>query len=239
VVNEDTVTINYTVTNCNGTETSPNLAAGAERNHCIQGGSVILVNSPVGGLLGEYDCGTGCNVAADCSSCAPVPTPTPTPTPTLTATPTPTLTPTPTSTPPPTATATPTPTLTPTATPVPPTPTPTPTPTATPAPTTASVDVTNDTAGTDITNITIGGVQIDGVVFPVVAGTGASGTTTETGASKTIIVSYTNISGDSVEVTDTDSNVNCVAATSTARSFAGQVVTAGGTVFVVMFDGTC
>jgi hypothetical protein len=101
------------------------------------------------------------------------------------------------------------------------------------------VDIANDTAGTEITNITIGGVQVDGVTFPIVAGTGASGTTTETGASKTIIVSYTNVSGDSVEVTDTDSNVNCVSATSTARSFAGQVVTAGGTVTIAMFDGTC
>jgi hypothetical protein len=126
----------------------------------------------------------------------------------------------------PTPTATPTPTLT-------------PTPTPTPGPTTASVDVANDTAGTNITNITIGGVQIDGVVFPVVAGDGASGTTTETGASKTIIVSYTNVSGDSVEVTDTDSNVNCDDASSTSKAFAGQVVTAGGTVFVVMFDGSC
>jgi hypothetical protein len=38
---------------------------------------------------------------------------------------------------------------------------------------------------------------------------------------------------------DTDSNVTCLSATSTARTFAGQVVTAGGTVYVTMFDGTC
>jgi hypothetical protein len=71
VVNEDSVTINYTVTNCDGTEQSPNLLAGATRNHCIQGGSIIVVNSPIGGLLGEYDCGTTCSVSGDCAYCGP------------------------------------------------------------------------------------------------------------------------------------------------------------------------
>ena len=103
----------------------------------------------------------------------------------------------------------------------------------------AFVDIANDTAGTDITNITVGGVQVDGAVFPIVAGDGASATTTQTGASVSIIVSYTNISGDSVEVTDTASNVTCVSATSTSRAFAGQVVADGGTLNVIMFDGTC
>jgi hypothetical protein len=103
----------------------------------------------------------------------------------------------------------------------------------------AFVDISNDTAGTSITNITIGGVQVDGVVFPIVAGDGASATTTQTGSSVSMIVSYTNISGDSVEVTDTASNVNCVSATSTSRAFAGQVVSDGGTMTIVMFDGSC
>lgn len=103
----------------------------------------------------------------------------------------------------------------------------------------AFVDIANDTAGTDITNITINGVQVSGATFPIVAGTGASATTTQTGASRTILVSYTNISGDSVEVIDTSSNVSCVSATSTSRSFAGQVVTDGGTITISMFDGSC
>ena len=30
-----------------------------------------MVNSPIGGLLGEYDCGTNCTVANDCSDCGP------------------------------------------------------------------------------------------------------------------------------------------------------------------------
>ena len=107
------------------------------------------------------------------------------------------------------------------------------------APPTAAVDIANDTVGTDITNITINGVQVDGAVFPIVAGDGASATTTQTGSSRTIVVSYTNVGGDSVQVIDTDSNVTCVSATSTSRTFSGQVVSAGGTVFVTMFDGAC
>lgn len=106
-------------------------------------------------------------------------------------------------------------------------------------PPTAAVDITNSTAGTSITNITINSVQVDGAVFPIVAGNGASATTTQTGASRTIVVSYTNVSGDSVEVIDTASNVTCVSATSTSRSFAGQVVSAAGTVTITMFDGSC
>jgi hypothetical protein len=103
----------------------------------------------------------------------------------------------------------------------------------------AFVDITNSTAGTDITNITINGVQIDGATFPIVAGDGASATTTQTGASRTIVVSYTNISNDSVEVIDTASNLTCISATSTSRTFSGQVVNDGGTISVTMFDGSC
>ena len=116
------------------------------------------------------------------------------------------------------------------------------TPTTTTTTTTAGptfVDITNNTASTSITGITINGVQVSGVVFPITAGNGASGTTTQSGGSRTIIVSYTNISNDSVEVIDTASNLTCVSATGTSRSFAGQVVSSGGTVFVTMFDGSC
>ena len=81
-------------------------------------------------------------------------------------------------------------------------------------------------------------MQVTDVTFPVLPGTGASGKTSEIGT-KTIVVSYTNVSGDSVEVIDTDSNVNCDSATSTAKTFAGQAVANGGTVTIAMFDGTC
>jgi len=103
----------------------------------------------------------------------------------------------------------------------------------------AFVDIANDTAGTSITNITINGVQVSGATFPIVAGAGASATTTQTGASRTIVVSYTNVSGDSVEVIDTSSNLSCISATSTSRTFAGQVVADGGTITISMFDGSC
>jgi hypothetical protein len=121
-----------------------------------------------------------------------------------------------------------------------------PTTTTTAAPTTttttlgyAFVDITNSTAGTSITNITVNGVQVDGAVFPIVAGDGASASTTQTGASRTIVVSYTNVSNDSVEVIDTASNLTCISATSTSRVFSAQVVADGGTLSVTMFDGSC
>jgi hypothetical protein len=116
VVNEDTVTINYTYTDCDGVTSSPNLIAGGTRIHCISGGTDFIVNSPIGGLLGTYDCGTNCNLVGDCNDCSP--TATPTETPTMTSTPTNTNTSTPSSTPPDVSpTATPTMTNTPSGTP--------------------------------------------------------------------------------------------------------------------------
>ena len=336
VVNEDSVTINYTVTNCDGTTQSPNLLAGATRNHCIQGGSIIVVNSPIGGLLGEYSCGTTCTISSNCSNCSPTTTTTtaaPTTTTTTAVPTTSTTTAVPTTS---TTTAVPT-TSTTTAAPTTTTTTPAPvyynildcsnsstaysiayapgtfasnerctavasgfptrtviiigstttlpggplytltsqgafgciattttaaptTTTTTAAPTTttlspttttvapttttttlgyAFVDVANNTANTSITNITVNGVQVSGAVFPISAGDGASATTNQTGASRTIVVSYTNINNDSVEVIDTASNLTCVSATSTSRVFNAQVVTDGGTVSIQMFDGSC
>jgi len=156
-----------------------------------------------------------------------------------------------TTTAPPTTTTTTTSTTTTTTTAAPTTTTSTTTTTTTAPPTTTStttttttlgyafVDIANNTAGTDITNITINGIQVDGVTFPIVAGDGASATTTQTGASRTIVVSYTNVSNDSVEVVDTASNLTCISATSTSRTFSGQVVTDGGTISIQMFDGSC
>jgi hypothetical protein len=103
----------------------------------------------------------------------------------------------------------------------------------------AIVNIANNTAGTSITNITINGVQVDGVVFPIVAGDGASASSTQTGASRTIVVSYTNVSNDSVQVNDTNSTLTCISATSTSRTFSGQAVAAGGTLTITMFDGSC
>jgi hypothetical protein len=178
-----------------------------------------------------------------CSTC-PAVTTTTTSTTTTTTTAAPTTTTTTTAAPTTTTTTTAAPTTTTSTTTTTTTPPPTTTTTTSTTTTTttlgyAFVDIANDTAGTDITNITINGVQVDGAVFPIVAGDGASATTTQTGASRTIVVSYTNISNDSVEVIDTASNLNCISATSTSRAFAGQVVSDGGTLFISMFDGSC
>ena len=103
----------------------------------------------------------------------------------------------------------------------------------------AYVDIFNDNSVKSITNITVNGVQVDGVVFPIVAGDGASATTTQTGSSRTIVVSYTNGTGNYVIVTDTTPVTNCANTTGTSRTFAGQVVSDGGTVFIEMGDGSC
>jgi hypothetical protein len=202
------------------------------------GGIKYLCAAIIGGLLqAEIVSGTGTieNVGnCKTGTCPPPPTTTTTTTAAPTTTTTSTTTTTTTAAPTTTTTSTTTTTTT-----TPPTTTTTSTTTTTTTLGYAFVDIANDTAGTSITNITIGGVQVDGAVFPIVAGDGASATTTQTGASRTIVVSYTNVSNDSVEVIDTASNLNCISATSTSRSFAGQVVNDGGTLTIAMFDGSC
>ena len=202
------------------------------------GGIKYLCAAIIGGLLqAEIVSGTGTieNVG-NCKTGTCPPPPTTTTTTTAAPTTTTTSTTTTTTTAPPTTTTTSTTTTTTTAAP-------TTTTTSTTTTTTtlgyAFVDIANDTAGTSITNITINGVQVDGATFPIVAGDGASATTTQTGASRTIVVSYTNVSNDSVEVIDTSSNLSCISATSTSRTFSGQVVADGGTISISMFDGSC
>jgi hypothetical protein len=103
----------------------------------------------------------------------------------------------------------------------------------------AFVDIANNDGSASITNVTINGVQVDGAVFPIVAGDGASATTTQTGGSRTIVVSYSGASGDSVLVTDTSPQTNCANTTGTSRTFAAQVVGDGGTIFIELAQGTC
>jgi len=71
IVNEGATSGNYTIINCDGTEMSPNLIAGAKRNHCLKGGTVPVINS---GTLVDYQCGSNCNLAVDCSDCSPTTT---------------------------------------------------------------------------------------------------------------------------------------------------------------------
>jgi hypothetical protein len=103
----------------------------------------------------------------------------------------------------------------------------------------AFVDIANNDVSASITNVTINGVQVDGAVFPIVAGDGASATTTQTGASRTIVVSYSGASGDSVLVTDTSPQTNCANTIGTSRTFGSQVVGDGGTIFIELAQGSC
>ncbi len=208
---------NVTYVDCNGSAQSQPVGLGPEvigsSPNCVQrntlGGTATFT-------IDSY--GPCCAIGTTTTTAAPTTTTTTTAGPTTTTT---------------TTTAAPTTTTTTAA------PTTTTTSTTTTTLANAFVDITNNTAGTDITDITVNGVQVTGVVFPVVAGDGASGSTTQTGASTTIVVSYTNVGGDSVEIIDTASNVTCLSATSTSRVFSGQVVAIGGTVSIQMFDGSC
>ena len=163
----------------------------------------------------------------------------------VTPTPTPTITTTPTITPTPGLSATPTPTVTSTAG-LTPTPTPTitltPSPSATPSSSVFYINISNETDTADITNITVNGVAISGVTFPVVSNDGASGVSDQLGASYSVVISYSGASADYVEITDTDSNYNCATATSTSRTFGGQVTNTGGgggIMYITMGDGPC
>jgi hypothetical protein len=120
-----------------------------------------------------------------------------------------------------------------------PTPTPTATPTATPVPTEFYINIANNTTASDITNITVNGVAISGVTFPVTFGDGASGVSNQMGT-YTVVVSY-NSGLKYVEITDTDSNYNCASGTGTSRTFGGQITNGtAGIMYITMDDGsTC
>ena len=129
-----------------------------------------------------------------------------------------------------------------TATPTPtPTSTPTPTPTPTSGPTVFYINIANNASpGTDITNITVNGVAISGATFPISAGDGASGVSDQLGASYSVVVSYSGVTGQYVEITDTDSNYNCATATGGSRTFTSQVTNGPiGIMYITMGNGSC
>ena len=149
VVNEDTVSINYTFTDCGGAVSSPNLIAGGVRKHCIEAGTNFIVNSPIGGLLGEYDCMQACSGSpTECPDCSPTTTTTTlAPTTTTLAPTTTTLSPTTTTLAPTTTTLAPTTTtLAPTTTTLAPT-------TTTLAPTTTTLSPTTTTLAPTTTTL--------------------------------------------------------------------------------------
>ena len=105
--------------------------------------------------------------------------------------------------------------------------------------TTTGVDINNNTTTANITNVTVNGVAITGVTFPISAGNSDNGITNQLG-SYTIVVSYNTASGDYVRVTDTSLNVNCVQTAGTSRSFPGQITNGYyPSITIEMGDGSC
>jgi hypothetical protein len=105
--------------------------------------------------------------------------------------------------------------------------------------TTTGVDINNYTTTANITNVTVNGVAITDVTFPVTAGNSANGITNQLGT-YTIVVSYSSASGDYVKVTDTSLNVNCVQTAGSSRTFAGQITNGYyQSIIIEMGDGTC
>ena len=109
----------------------------------------------------------------------------------------------------------------------------------TPAPASvAYIDVSNSTDGRSITNITINGFTLSGGTFPIVPGDAGSFVTSQVGTSQTVVVSYSGTGFAYVQVIDSD-GTTCANATSTSRTFAGQLITNGDIIFVQMDDGPC
>ena len=101
------------------------------------------------------------------------------------------------------------------------------------------VDINNNTTTANITNVTVNGVAITDVTFPVTAGNSANGLTNQLGT-YTIVVSYNTASGDYVRVTDTSLNVNCVQTIGSSRSFTNQITNGYfPSITVEMGDGSC
>lgn len=105
--------------------------------------------------------------------------------------------------------------------------------------TTTGVDINNNTTTANITNVTVNGVAISDVTFPVTAGNNANGYTDQLGT-YTIVVSYSSASGDYVRVTDTQLTVSCANVVGSSRTFAGQVTNGYyESIIIEMGDGSC
>jgi hypothetical protein len=101
------------------------------------------------------------------------------------------------------------------------------------------VDINNNTTTANITNVTVNGVAITDVTFPVTAGNSANGITNQLGT-YSIVVSYDTASGDYVRVTDTKLNVDCVQTIGSSRIFNGQITNGYyPSMTIEMGDGSC
>ena len=101
------------------------------------------------------------------------------------------------------------------------------------------IDINNNTTTANITNVTVNGIAITGVTFPVTAGNSDNGITNQLG-SYTIVVSYNTASGDYVRITDTKLNVDCVQTAGSSRTFGGQITNGYyPSMTIEMGDGSC
>jgi hypothetical protein len=102
----------------------------------------------------------------------------------------------------------------------------------------AYVEINNGTTTANISNVTINGVGVTDITFPVTAGNSANGLTNQLGT-YSIVVFFNNGSGDSISVTDNTPTTSCANATGASRTFTNQVVSSGGVIYIDMEDGAC
>ena len=103
----------------------------------------------------------------------------------------------------------------------------------------AYIVIYNDTTTATISQVAVEGVTIDAASFPLSPGDNTSGTTPNIGSSQTVTITYSGASGDYVEIIDTTSAQQCSVATGTGQTFYGQVISALGTVYITMGEGSC
>jgi hypothetical protein len=105
--------------------------------------------------------------------------------------------------------------------------------------TTTGIDIINNTTTANITNVTVNGVAITEITFPVTAGNSANGITNQLGT-YSVVVSYNTASGDYVRITDTKLNLDCVQTAGSSRTFGGQITNGYyPSITIEMGDGSC
>lgn len=104
---------------------------------------------------------------------------------------------------------------------------------------TTQVEISNESSTANITGVTVGGVAITDITFPVTPGNSAIGLTNKMGTFS-VAISYNNASGDSIVIEDTKLNVNCASTTGSSRIFAGQITNGYyPSIVIIIQDGGC
>jgi len=113
---------------------------------------------------------------------------------------------------------------------------------STPPPPPAIVTFRDTSGVVTVTNITIGGVSVSGITFPIAPSSSVSGTTPSIG-SETIAVTFSSTSSDiNIAVTDSLGTVSCQDITSSGThtlTFSSETVNSGGTISIVSSVGPC